>query len=94
MSPGPPRPYRSLSLWHDTAATTFVAACLRSTATSMSTWPSSAAGSPGLWTARYLADADPSLRIVVIEAEVCGFGASGRNGGWCSALLPTPEPEP
>ena len=33
--------------------------------------------------------ADPSLRIVVVEAEVAGFGASGRNGGWCSALFPT-----
>jgi glycine/D-amino acid oxidase-like deaminating enzyme len=26
----------------------------------------------------------------VLEAEVAGFGASGRNGGWCSALFPTP----
>jgi glycine/D-amino acid oxidase-like deaminating enzyme len=25
----------------------------------------------------------------VLEAEVAGFGASGRNGGWCSALFPT-----
>jgi glycine/D-amino acid oxidase-like deaminating enzyme len=25
----------------------------------------------------------------VVEAEVAGFGASGRNGGWCSALFPT-----
>lgn len=49
-------------------------------------------GFTGLWTARYLADADPSLRIGVIEAETCGFGASGRNGGWCSALLPTETP--
>ena len=32
--------------------------------------------------------ADPSLRIVVLEAETAGFGASGRNGGWCSALFP------
>ncbi len=49
-------------------------------------------GFTGLWTARYLADADPSLRIAIVEAEVCGFGASGRNGGWCSALLPTEVP--
>jgi glycine/D-amino acid oxidase-like deaminating enzyme len=28
------------------------------------------------------------LRIAVLEAEVAGFGASGRNGGWCSALYP------
>jgi glycine/D-amino acid oxidase-like deaminating enzyme len=45
------------------------------------------AGYTGLWTARYLSRADPSLRIAVLEAEVAGFGASGRNGGWCSALF-------
>ncbi|HEV7657057.1 MAG TPA: FAD-dependent oxidoreductase [Mycobacteriales bacterium] len=45
------------------------------------------AGYTGLWTAYYLAVADPSLRIVVVEREVAGFGASGRNGGWCSALF-------
>ena len=49
-------------------------------------------GFSGLWTAYYLAGCDPSLRIVVLEAERVGFGASGRNGGWCSALLPmSPE---
>ncbi len=46
------------------------------------------AGYTGLWTAYYLSKADPSLRIVVIEAEQAGFGASGRNGGWASALFP------
>lgn len=46
------------------------------------------AGFTGLWTAYYLAKADPSLRIAVLEAEFAGFGASGRNGGWCSALFP------
>jgi len=40
------------------------------------------AGFSGLWTAYYLLRADPSLRVVVIEAETAGFGASGRNGGW------------
>jgi glycine/D-amino acid oxidase-like deaminating enzyme len=48
------------------------------------------AGFTGLWTAYYLSVADPTLRIAVLEAEVAGFGASGRNGGWCSALFPTP----
>jgi glycine/D-amino acid oxidase-like deaminating enzyme len=47
------------------------------------------AGYTGLWTAYYLATADPALRIAVVEAHVAGFGASGRNGGWCSALFPT-----
>ncbi|EEP73458.1 FAD dependent oxidoreductase [Micromonospora sp. ATCC 39149] len=50
------------------------------------------AGYTGLWTAYYLALADPTLRITVLEAEVAGFGASGRNGGWCSALFPTSLP--
>ncbi|MGA9748104.1 MAG: FAD-dependent oxidoreductase, partial [Nocardioides sp.] len=43
----------------------------------------------GLWTAYYLLVADPSVRVLVLEAETAGFGASGRNGGWCSALFPT-----
>src|SRR5512141_889828 len=47
------------------------------------------AGYTGLWTAYYLARADPALRIVVLEAETAGFGASGSNGGWVSALFPT-----
>lgn len=46
------------------------------------------AGYTGLWTAYYLARRDPSLRIVLIEAQQAGFGASGRNGGWASALFP------
>jgi glycine/D-amino acid oxidase-like deaminating enzyme len=46
------------------------------------------AGYTGLWTAYYLAQADPTLRIAVIEAQYAGFGASGRNGGWCSGLFP------
>jgi glycine/D-amino acid oxidase-like deaminating enzyme len=47
-------------------------------------------GFTGLWTAYYLAEADPRLRIAVIERQVVGFGASGRNGGWCSALFAVP----
>ena len=45
------------------------------------------AGYTGLWTAYELARRDPTLRIAVLEAEIAGFGASGRNGGWCSALF-------
>src|SRR5690606_20180046 len=45
-------------------------------------------GLTGLWAAYYLLEADPSLDVVVVEQEVVGFGASGRNGGWCSALFP------
>ncbi len=49
------------------------------------------AGFTGLWTAYALALADPTLRVAVIEREVAGFGASGRNGGWCSALFATSD---
>ena len=40
------------------------------------------AGYTGLWSAWYLKQADPSLRILIVEKEFAGFGASGRNGGW------------
>jgi len=40
------------------------------------------AGYTGLWTAYYLKKAQPDLRIVILEKEFAGFGASGRNGGW------------
>jgi glycine/D-amino acid oxidase-like deaminating enzyme len=46
------------------------------------------AGYTGLWTAYYLSQADPGLTIAVCERDIAGFGASGRNGGWCSALFP------
>lgn len=45
------------------------------------------AGYTGLWTAYELRLADPSLEIVVLEAEVAGYGASGRNGGAVVAQL-------
>lgn len=40
------------------------------------------AGYTGLWSAYYLAKADPTLRIAVLESRFAGFGASGRNDGW------------
>jgi len=49
------------------------------------------AGMTGLWSAYYLIKDDPSLRIAIIEKDIAGFGASGRNGGWCSAYFPTPS---
>jgi glycine/D-amino acid oxidase-like deaminating enzyme len=46
------------------------------------------AGFTGLWTAYYLKKADPHLRVAVLEREIAGFGASGRNGGWCHTTFP------
>ncbi|MFD3551083.1 NAD(P)/FAD-dependent oxidoreductase [Streptomyces goshikiensis] len=39
-------------------------------------------GYTGLWTAYYLKSAAPDLRVTVLEQKFCGYGASGRNGGW------------
>jgi glycine/D-amino acid oxidase-like deaminating enzyme len=48
------------------------------------------AGYTGLWTAYYLKLAEPSLRIVMLEREMAGFGASGRNGGWVTGFFSGP----
>ncbi|HDS1734603.1 FAD-dependent oxidoreductase [Pseudomonas sp. BP8] len=40
------------------------------------------AGYTGLWTAYYLKRQAPHLNIAIVEANIAGFGASGRNGGW------------
>ena len=45
-------------------------------------------GFSGLWTAYFLLRANPGLSVAVIEAQYCGYGASGRNGGWCSPRYP------
>ncbi len=42
----------------------------------------------GLWTAWQLLELEPSLDVLVLEAEVCGHGPSGRNGGFCETLWP------
>jgi glycine/D-amino acid oxidase-like deaminating enzyme len=84
------RPYRDLSFWHDSLPDD-------DTLAPRPALPGDTAvdvaivggGYTGLWTALYLLRREPTSRVVVLDAEVVGFGASGRNGGWCSALLPT-----
>lgn len=44
-------------------------------------------GYTGLWTAYELRRTHPQLEVLVVEREVCGFGASGRNGGWVQGEL-------
>lgn len=46
-------------------------------------------GFSGLWTAYYLKRLHPTLDVAVVEQEICGFGASGRNGGWISPRYPS-----
>lgn len=40
------------------------------------------------WTAYYLKEAKPDLKVVVLEREFAGFGASGRNGGNLTGRFP------
>ena len=79
--------YRKLSFWHDT-----VPGSLEPRDPLQGDLDAdvaiAGAGFTGLWTAYYLKKARPELRVVVCEREIAGFGASGRNGGWCSALFP------
>jgi glycine/D-amino acid oxidase-like deaminating enzyme len=78
--------YAGLSLWHATAGDLTPRPAL--SADTEADVAIVGAGFTGLWTAYYLAKARPDLRITVLEKEIAGFGASGRNGGWCSALFP------
>ncbi len=81
--------FRSLSLWHDTLPDD-------DTLTPRRPLPGDidvdvaivGAGYTGLWTAHYLLEAEPNLRIAILEKSIAGFGASGRNGGWVSSILP------
>lgn len=45
------------------------------------------AGYTGLWTAYYLKQQKPELRVVVVEQRHAGYGASGRNGGWLTNAI-------
>ena len=77
--------YRSLSFWHDTLAEPLVQRAPLDGDTTADV-VIVGGGLTGLWAAYYLSRSQ--VDVVVLEAETAGFGASGRNGGWCSALLP------
>ena len=79
--------YRKLSLWLDTVPGTLTPGVRLDGDVDVDV-AIAGAGYTGLWTAYYLSRAEPGLRIAVCEREIAGFGASGRNGGWCSALFP------
>ncbi len=87
LSSQPAPPWADLSLWHRTADDDWAPRPSLPGGTDADVVVVGA-GFTGLWTAYYLLEADPTLRVVVLEAETAGFGASGRNGGWCSALFP------
>jgi glycine/D-amino acid oxidase-like deaminating enzyme len=39
-------------------------------------------GYSGMWTALRITELDPGARVVLLEADICGAGPSGRNGGF------------
>ena len=45
------------------------------------------AGFTGLWTAIQIKEADPAAEVVVVERDIAGFGASGRNGGFAMTMV-------
>lgn len=51
------------------------------------------AGFSGLWCAYHLLSNNPELSIAIFEQNQVGSGASGRNGGWVSALYPLSDRE-
>ncbi len=79
--------YRSLSFWHHTVPDDLTPRPPLDGKTEADI-AIIGGGLTGLWTAHYLLERSPGARIVVLERDIAGFGASGRNGGWCSALFP------
>ena len=79
--------YRGLSLWHDTAGEEFVPRPPLDGDVEVDV-AIVGAGFTGLWAAYHLMKIDSSLKIAVVESQIAGFGASGRNGGWASTLYP------
>ena len=78
--------YESLSFWHDTVGEALdprpaLPGDIEADVAIIG------AGYSGLWTAYYLKKLQPDIRVAVVESEIAGFGASGRNGGWCLGEL-------
>jgi glycine/D-amino acid oxidase-like deaminating enzyme len=85
-----PKRYGDLSLWHETCGDDLTSRPGLTSSVDVDV-AIVGAGFTGLWTAYYLLRADPTLRVTVLERETAGFGASGRNGGWLSALFPASD---
>jgi len=78
--------YRKLSYWHDSVPGPLLPRPSLENDIEVDI-AIAGAGYTGLWTAYYLKQLKPELSIAIIESETAGFGASGRNGGWCAAYL-------
>src|SRR5215208_3712836 len=45
-------------------------------------------GYTGMWAAWFVSELQPDARVVVLEADRCGMGPSGRNGGFVNSMWP------
>ena len=86
VSPGEERRLRELSLWWDGLPGPIVGRPALEGDLDVDV-AVVGAGFTGLWTAYYLLRAQPGTRVALLERDMAGSGASGRNGGWCSALF-------
>jgi glycine/D-amino acid oxidase-like deaminating enzyme len=43
-------------------------------------------GYTGMWAAWHIKKLEPNVEVVLLEADVCGRGPSGRNGGFCNSM--------
>ena len=78
--------YRELSFWHDSHPGSLAPRPALDSERQVDV-AIVGAGYTGLWTAYYLKALEPGIRVAIAESEIAGFGASGRNGGWCVGLL-------
>ena len=83
--------YSSLSLWLDQVSHELVPRASLNSTDLAREWDVVIVGGgfTGLWAALGVTENNPDASVLVLEKEIVGFGASGRNGGWASALFPT-----
>jgi glycine/D-amino acid oxidase-like deaminating enzyme len=46
-------------------------------------------GYTGMWAAWFISELEPNARVVLVEADRCGMGPSGRNGGFANSMWPS-----
>ena len=79
------------SLWHDLLGPDFSPRTPLTSHDTSQSWDVviAGAGFTGLWTALGVLTHQPDAKVLIVDKHYPGFGASGRNGGWVSALFPT-----
>ena len=77
-----PAPERHQSLWHEQSLTGKSSPCPPLEGDRRADVVIIGGGYVGLWTALELKQRDPAIDVIILEQDICGSGASGRNGGY------------